>query len=402
MGAGSGVRGGPFSRKLQLARWLRLSLIHDMDLTRTAYGTWSGGRFMHFGEVLDENRYQECIRVAYEAGIRTFVTADVYGQGKADAALGEVLSEYPRDSYCLVGMLGHDFIDGEREGSKGYPRFTSPALRDESGYRDFLRRACESSLTNCRTDHFDLVMLHNPDEIGYTSDAVWKGMNALKEEGLSERLGIAPGPANGFTLDLLHVFENFGEVLDWAMIILNPLEPWPGQLVLDSAVANKVDILTRVVDYGGLFHGDMKPGHEFRPGDHRAYRPDGWVERGNDAMQPMRAIAEKHGLSMIQFASLWNLSQDPAKCVVPTVIQEAGDNAVPIEDKIRDYAAIPADFKFSAEEVEAIRKMGDNTGCMMLKGASQRHDGPCERPDEWPMREELLDLAGQYGLTKEW
>jgi len=61
---------------------------------------------------------------------------------------------------------------------------------------------------------------------------------------------------------------------------------------------------------------------------------------------------------------------------VPTVIQEAGENAIPIEDKIRDYAATPADFKLSSEEVEAIRKMGDNTGCMMLKGASQRHDGP--------------------------
>jgi aryl-alcohol dehydrogenase-like predicted oxidoreductase len=357
---------------------------------------------MHFGEVLEMDRYQECIRVAYEAGIRTFVTADVYGQGKADAALGEVLSEYPRDSYCLVGMLGHDFIDGEREGSKGYPRFTNPALRSEAGYRDFLRRACESSLQNCQTDHFDLVMLHNPDELGYTSEAVWKGMGALKEEGLSDRLGIAPGPANGFTLDLLHVFENFGELIDWAMIILNPLEPWPGQHVLNSAVTNKVDILTRVVDYGGLFHGDMKPGHVFRPGDHRAYRPEGWVERGNEAMAPMREIAAKHGLSMIQFASLWNLSQAPVKSVVPTVIQEAGEDAVPIEDKIRDYAATPSDFRFSAEEVEAIRAMGDNTGCMMLKGASQRHDGPCDRPDEWPMREELLELAGQYGLTKDW
>ncbi|MGD1978403.1 MAG: aldo/keto reductase [Akkermansiaceae bacterium] len=373
-----------------------------MNLTQTAYGTWSGGRFMHFGEVLEMDRYQECIRVAYEAGIRTFVTADVYGQGKADAALGEVLSEYPRDSYCLVGMLGHDFIDGEREGSKGYPRFTNPALRSEAGYRDFLRRACESSLQNCQTDHFDLVMLHNPDELGYTSEAVWKGMGALKEEGLSDRLGIAPGPANGFTLDLLHVFENFGELIDWAMIILNPLEPWPGQHVLNSAVTNKVDILTRVVDYGGLFHGDMKPGHVFRPGDHRAYRPEGWVERGNEAMAPMREIAAKHGLSMIQFASLWNLSQAPVKSVVPTVIQEAGEDAVPIEDKIRDYAATPSDFRFSAEEVEAIRAMGDNTGCMMLKGASQRHDGPCDRPDEWPMREELLELAGQYGLTKDW
>lgn len=373
-----------------------------MNLTRTAYGTWSGGRYMHFGEVLEEDRYQECIRVAYESGIRTFVTADVYGLGRADRALGEALAGYPRDSYCLVGMLGHDFIDGEREGSKGYPRFTNPALRSAEGYRDFLKRACESSLADCQSDRFDLVMLHNPDELGYIDEDVWKAMNSLKEEGLSERLGIAPGPANGFTLDLLHVFENFGEILDWAMVILNPLEPWPGQNVLNSAKANGVDLLTRVVDYGGLFHGDMKPGHVFRPGDHRSYRPEGWIERGHEAMAPMREIAAKHGLSMIQFASAWNLSQDPVKCVVPTVIQEAGEDAVPIEDKIRDYASLPEDFRFSSEEVEAIRAMGDNTGCMTLKGASERHEGPCERPDEWPMRDDLLVLADQYGLSKSW
>ena len=46
--------------------------------------------------------------------------------------------------------------------------------------------------------------------------------------------------------------------------------------------------------------------------------------------------------------------------------------------------------------------IGDNTGCMSLKGASVRHEGPCERPDEWPMRNELLVLADQYDLTREW
>ncbi|MEO1835722.1 MAG: aldo/keto reductase, partial [Akkermansiaceae bacterium] len=196
-----------------------------MNLTKTAYGTWSGGRFMHFGEMLEEDRYLECIRLAYESGVRTFVTADVYGQGKADAALAEALSSYERDTYCLVGTIGHDFYEGVRSGSSGYPRFTDPALRNPAEYRNFLRMACEKSLTSCQTDHFDLLMLHNPDELGYTQDDVWKAMAALKEEGLAERLGMAPGPANGFTLDLIHSFEEFGELIDWAMIILNPLEP---------------------------------------------------------------------------------------------------------------------------------------------------------------------------------
>lgn len=373
-----------------------------MNLTRTAYGTWSGGRYMHFGETLDEQRYQDCIRVAYEAGIRTFVTADVYGQGRADQALGEALSAYERDSYCLVGMVGHDYIKGERQGSAGYPRFTNPELREAAEYRDFLRQSTENSLKNCGTDHFDLLMIHNPDELGYTHEAVWKGMDALKSEGLIERSGIAPGPANGFTLDLLHVFENFGSEIDWAMVILNPLEPWPGQHVLEAAKVNGIDLLTRVVDYGGLFYGDMKPGHEFRPGDHRTYRPEGWIERGYAKLEEMKEMAESRGLSLIQFASAWNLSQEPVKCVVPTVIQEAGEHAVPIEEKIRDYAALPEDARLSPEEVEKVRAIGDNTGCMKLKGASLRHEGPCERPDEWPMREELLQLAGKFGLPEKW
>jgi aryl-alcohol dehydrogenase-like predicted oxidoreductase len=371
-----------------------------MNLTKTAYGTWSGGRFMHFGEMLSEERYRDCIRLAYDSGVRTFVTADVYGQGKADEALGEALADYPRDSYCLVGTIGHDFYEGTRNGSAGYPRFTDPALRSPAEYRDFLRMACEWSLQSCRTDHFDLLMLHNPDENGFTQEGVWKGMSALKEEGMIERIGMAPGPANGFTLDIVHSFEEFGELIDWAMIILNPLEPWPGQFVLPAAKKHGVDILTRVVDYGGIFHDDLKPGHEFRPGDHRAYRPEGWVDHGNEKMEKMRSVAEAHGLSMLHFACAWNLSQEPVKSVVPTFIQEAGDGARPIEDKIREYAALP-DEVLTAEEVEAVRAIGDNTGCMALKGASKRHE-TSERPDEWPMREELVELAERYDLGTEW
>lgn len=356
---------------------------------------------MHFGEMVTEERYLSMIRHAYEKGIRTFLTADVYGAGKADELLGQALADYPRDSYCLVGALGHDFYNGERQGSAGYPRFTHPDLRSEKDYHSYLQMACEKSLQRCGTDHFDLLMLHNPDEAGYTKDSVWEGLRRLRDDGLTERLGLAPGPANGFTLDMLHSFERFGEVLDWTMIILNPLEPWPGQHVLDAAAKNDIKLLTRVVDYGGVFHDDMKPGHVFRPGDHRAYRPDGWVERGCERIEKMRPLAEKYDLSMLQFASIWNLSQKPVESVVPTFIQEAGEDAVPVERKIEDLAAVP-DVTFTPEEVESIRQIGDNTGCMALKGASQRHDGPCERPDEWPMRDELLELADAHGVGRDW
>ena len=367
-----------------------------MDLTRTAYGTWSGGRFMHFGEALAEERFLNVIRHAYQRGIRTFMTADVYGNGGADEMLGRALAGLPRDSYCLVGAVGHDFYSGKRDGSKGYPRFTNPQLRPPNQYADYLRMAVEKSLTRCQTDRFDCVLLHNPDSVGYSSDAVWKAMEKLQEAKLTERLGVAPGPANGFTLDLILCFERFGPLLDWAMIILNPLEPWPGSLCLPAAVKHEVSVITRVVDYGGLFHDDVKPGHKFGQQDHRAFRPAGWVEAGNTRMDQMRAIAERHEVTMLQLAALWNLSQPGVRSVIPTLIQETDPKSKPIETKVDELAALP-ELKLGADETQCIAEVGNNTGCMALKGANRSHTGLPEA-DHWGLNSDLEAVGKRWGI----
>src|SRR5881392_362080 len=156
-------------------------LDRPMDLTRTAYGTWSGGRYMHFGEPLSEERFLKVIQHAYRQGIRTFMSADVYGNGAADEMLGRALAGLPRDSYCLVGAVGHDFYSGKRDGSKGYPRFTHSQLRPPNQFADYLRAATEKSLARCRADRFDLLLLHNPDFTGYTSERVWSAMDKLRD-----------------------------------------------------------------------------------------------------------------------------------------------------------------------------------------------------------------------------
>src|SRR5206468_7859466 len=157
-----------------------------------------------------------------------------------------------------------------------FPRFTDPGLRGPDDYAGYLRMAAESSLERIGADAFDLLLLHNPDRIGYSSEAVWHGMAALQDAGLTRLIGVAPGPANGFTLDLISCIERFGERIDWAMIILNPLEPWPGELCLDAAARNGVKVITRVVDYGGLFWDDLEAGTELPRNDHRSFRPEGW------------------------------------------------------------------------------------------------------------------------------
>src|SRR3954463_4380463 len=114
------------------------------DPTHTAIGTWSGGRFMHFGEPLDDDRLIALLRPGER--IRTVMTADAYGAGEADRLLGRALDGVPREDYVLVGAIGHDFYDGDREGAKGYPRFTDARLRGENGYGDYIRMATERCL----------------------------------------------------------------------------------------------------------------------------------------------------------------------------------------------------------------------------------------------------------------
>ncbi|HEX3174132.1 MAG TPA: aldo/keto reductase [Solirubrobacterales bacterium] len=362
---------------------------------RTAIGTWSGGRFLRFGETVDEERLEGLLRPG--KGIDTVLTADTYGQGEADRVLGQALVGAPRDEYCLAGAVGHDFYEGERDGPRGFPRFTDTRLRGPGEYADYLRMATERSLERIGADRFDLLLLHNPDRVGYTSEAVWDGMAALREAGLAMQIGVAPGPANGFTLDLISCIERFGERIDWAMIILNPFEAWPGELCLKAAARNDVKVITRVVDYGGLFWGDLKPGTELARGDHRAFRPDGWIEAGLEKLERVLPIAERARLTPIQLACQWNLAHPAVECVVPTLIQEIGEEACPIEAKRVELAALPGEQRLSDEDMATIRAIGDNTGCMALKGASPEHEGE-ERPDRWPLDADLAAAGERWGI----
>jgi aryl-alcohol dehydrogenase-like predicted oxidoreductase len=366
-----------------------------IDPTTSAIGTWSGGRFMHFGEPLEEGRLLALLRPG--EGIDTVITADAYGAGEADELLGRALVGVPRESYCLVGAIGHDFYTGEREGAKGFPRFTDARLRASSEYGSYIRMATERSLQRIGADRFDLLLLHNPDRTGYTSEAVWEGLAAVRDAGLTRLLGVAPGPANGFTLDLIDCFERFGELIDWGMIIINPLEPWPGELALSAASSNDVSLIARVVDYGGLFHDDVLPGHSFAEYDHRKFRPQGWVEQGRERLERLRPYAERHGLTMLQLACAWDLAHEPVRCVAPTLIQESGAAARSVEQKRAELAAVRSPSPLSAEELSEIAAIGDNRGSMALKGASPEYSGAA-LADRWELDEQLATLATRWEI----
>ncbi len=189
-------------------------------------------------------------------------------------------------------------------------------------------------------------------------------------------------------------------LIDWAMIILSPMEPWPGRLVLEAADRHGVSLITRVVDYGGIFHGDVRPGHAFAQRDHRAFRPAGWVERGCQKLDAMAPYAERHDLTTLQLACSWNLAHHAVRCVAPTLIQEQGQDARPIEEKRADLAGVPVLSPLSGSEVRELAAIGDNAGSMVLKGASADYEGE-PAPDRWQLSERLRDLAARWEIAPE-
>jgi len=355
---------------------------------------------MRFGLAVEEERLVALLRP--DERIQTVITADVYGEGEADRLLGKALAGLPRERFCLVGAIGHDFYAGTRQGAKGFPRFTDPALRPPNRYADYIRMATEQSLERLGQDRFDLLLLHNPDRTGYRSELVWQGFAAVKEAGLAGRVGVAPGPANGFVLDLIDCFERFAGLVEWAMVILGPLEPWPGELVLAAAKCHRVRLITRVVDYGGLLFGDVDAEERFPPQDHRNFRPRGWVRSGLEKVDQLAELARARGLTPFQLGAAYNLSQPAVACVVPTLIQEQGAQARPIEQKRAELAALAelarrGALALSPTELGRIRAIGDNSGSMELKGGNPRQREEV-LADRWPLDERLATLASRYGI----
>jgi hypothetical protein len=69
----------------------------DLQVSEISLGSW----LTYSGGVAAEQT-RACTEAAFDAGINFFDTANAYGQGAAETAWGEILSEHPRDSYILA------------------------------------------------------------------------------------------------------------------------------------------------------------------------------------------------------------------------------------------------------------------------------------------------------------
>ena len=190
---------------------------HEMNISTLGLGNMRLPTTEPRGPI-DREKARKIIETAYENGINYFDTAYRYHGGESEPFVGEVLSQYPRESFYLASKLpGHmmNYKDGKL-GFQGYlsgESFESPA------------EIFEDQLKRCQVDYFDLYLLHNVCETAvdfYTNEelGIVDYLLEQKKAGRIRHLGLSAHAQ----ADTLEKFLNWRDCFEFVQLQINYMD----------------------------------------------------------------------------------------------------------------------------------------------------------------------------------
>jgi voltage-dependent potassium channel beta subunit len=114
-----------------------------LQVSEISYGNW-----ITHGSQVEEDAALACVHAAFELGITTFDTADVYAGTRAETVLGRALAGRPRESYELFTKVF-------------WP--TGPGPNNQGLSRKHIMESAHGSLRRLQTDYLDLYQAHRYD-----------------------------------------------------------------------------------------------------------------------------------------------------------------------------------------------------------------------------------------------
>ena len=221
------------------------------DISLVGLGTWQlGGDWATVG---DETA-QQVLDAAADAGTRLFDTADVYGDGRSETAIGRFLAA--RDDRA-------DFTVLTKMGRRADPHIP------EAYTLDSFRRWTDRSRENLGVDTLDLVQLHCPPTPVYADARVYDDLRTLQQEGRIARWGVSVETVD----EALTALEQ--PDLATIQIIVNIFRRKPLERVLPEARDKGVGVIARLPLASGLLSGKYDEHTTFAPEDHRTWNRDG-------------------------------------------------------------------------------------------------------------------------------
>jgi len=145
-----------------------------IKVSELSLGTW-----ITFGGKLDFNKARECVKVAFEAGVNFFDTAEIYSHGVAESILGKIAKEYPREELVISTKI---FWGGDKPNQTGLSR-------------KHLIEGTKASLKQLKMDYIDLLFCHRPDPATPIEETVM-AMDNIVRQGLAFYWGTSEWSAN--------------------------------------------------------------------------------------------------------------------------------------------------------------------------------------------------------------
>jgi aryl-alcohol dehydrogenase-like predicted oxidoreductase len=285
------------------------------QVSEISFGAWGIGG--DWGTV-DDAVSLDALHTALDLGVNFIDTADVYGDGRSEKLIAQVLRQRKGERIYVATKAG---------------RRLSPHLAD--GYnRENLTAFVDRSLQNLGVETLDLVQLHCPPTEVFYRPEVFGVMDDL----------VAAGKLRFYGVSVEKVEEALKAIeypnVQTVQIIFSMFRQRPAGLFFSQAKAKGVGILARVPLASGLLTGKMRINTAFESSDHRNYNREGQFfdvgetfagvpyEVGLAAVEELRPLVPE-GVTMAQMALRWILMFDAVSCAIPGAKNpdQAADNA---------------------------------------------------------------------------
>ena len=302
--------------------------------TRIGFGAWAiGGTW---GEVsLDDAK--ATLHAALDAGMTFIDTADVYGDGRSERIIRDVLAERGGERPFVATKAGRRANPHVAEG------YTGAALE---GFID-------RSLANLGVERLDLLQLHCPPTPVYAQPEVFAALDAIKAKGKIADYGVSVETVE----EARTAIRQPGVVS--VQLIYNLFRMKPAEAFLPEARAKGIAVIARVPLASGLLTGKMTKDSQFAADDHRSFNRNGEsFDKGEtfsgvpfdvalQAVDELRALVPA-GATMAAFALRWILMEAAVTVVIPGAKSPAQAKANAAAAKL---APLSADVMAAAREV---------------------------------------------------
>ncbi|TPE11805.1 aldo/keto reductase [Pantoea vagans] len=272
-------------------------------VSEIGFGAWAiGGTW---GEVSLEDA-RAALHAALDAGVTFIDTADVYGDGRSEKIIAEVLKQRGGERPFVATKLGRRLSPHVAEGYNA------------KNLNDFIDR----SRDNLQTDTLDLVQLHCPPTEIYYSPEVFAVMDEMVAAGKIRHYGVSVEKVEEGLKAL--EFPNVASI----QLIYNIFRQRPAERLLHEAKSRDVAIIARVPLASGLLTGKMHADSVFAADDHRTFNRHGEAfDKGEtfsgvpyevalEAVEEIRRFVPGD-ITMALFALRWILMNDDVSVVIP-------------------------------------------------------------------------------------